>query len=433
MKITGFIGLLCSICTIQSFGQDIYINKDTTINNTWNIPEGTILKFGSKGHISGRGTIKGGIIDAALTQWIFDTDIELQPEGTYGQDFSARWFGAGRVKDNATALQKGINTVLANSGRLRNFFIPKGLYEFSKPLTVASLYKGQYTGTTIHIYGESSFWDAGGGTTLRFTASDGFALGLQLNKGTEINNLAIDGKFKSPNGKDMEYYNIPFEKYKDANGRCSDNYSGIVIDYDGSKNSGGSTGVKIHDVTVSNFSIDYSVSPNGKTFNADILIFENIKCGDARVGFASGQAQEKGNVIRGIYSWGSIHTLISIGKFGKAQAGNYTIDGGNIAGRCIRLFDISQSGWYASSVSNLYSESLGSIGSIMSGIPFAVNNCTFHFRFSEDIGKQTLFNSNTDKTKFTNCIFRYYGSKEPMKMAGVATFDNCIFSGAVVK
>jgi hypothetical protein len=44
---------------------------------------------------------------------------------------------------------------------------------------------------------------------------------------------------------------------------------------------------------VGNFTIDYLVSPNGKTFNADILVFENIRCGDARVGFASGQARRK--------------------------------------------------------------------------------------------------------------------------------------------
>lgn len=411
--------------------QDIFINKDTTINNTWNIPKGTIIKFGSKGHIHGKGTIKGGIIDASLMQWIFDTDLTIQPEGTYGKDFSARWFGAGYTKDNSVALQKGINTVLENNSTLRNFFIPKGQYLFSQPLTIASIYKGQYVGATIHLYGETSFWDCCGGTTLKFTGTTNFAIGLQVNKGTEINNIAVEGQFKAPNVSDTEYYNIPYEKYKDANGKCSDGYAGIVIDYDGSKNSGGSTGVKIHDVSVSNFTIDYSVSPNGKTFNADILVFENIKCGDARIGFASGQAQEKGNVIRGIYSWGSMHTLISIGKLGKAQAGNYTIDGGNIAGRCIRLFDISQSGWYSSSVSNIFAESLGSIGSVMSVIPFAVNNCTFHFRYAKDIGQQTLFYTNTDKAKFTNCIFRYYGSKEDMKFKGAAAFDNCIFSGAV--
>ena len=425
--------LLVYSSTCHVFSQDIFINKDTTINNTWKIPAGAILKFGSKGHISGKGTISGGIIDAPLTQWIFDTSLTIQPEGTYGQDFSARWFGAGRMRDNAAALQKGINTVLANIGRLRNFFIPKGVYSFGSPLIIANVRNGQYSNTTIHLYGESPFWDGGSGTTLKYTSTEGFALGLQLNKGTEINNITIEGKFKSPAGKDSAYYNTPFEQYKDANGKCGDLYAGIVIDYDGSKNSSGSTAIKIHDVSVGNFTIDYLVSPNGKTFNADILLFENIKCGDAKVGFASGQAQEKGNVIRGIYSWGSIHTLISIGHYGKAQAGNYTVDGGNVAGGCIRLFDISQSGWYASSISNLFAESLGTIGNISSQIPISFNDCTFHFLFSSAIGKRALLYSNTDKAKFSNCIFRYYGSKEEMKFAGATQFDNCVFSGERVK
>jgi hypothetical protein len=426
----SFIFLLLAF-NIQA--QDILINKDTVINKTWNIPPGTILKFGSKGHISGTGTIRGGIIDAALGQWIFDTTLTLYPEGTYGKVFSAKWFGAGRVKDNSTALQKGINTVLDNYTSLRDFFIPFGVYEFSKPLVVKGVYKGQYVGVTIHIFGESSFWDCCTGTTLKYTGTTVFALGLQLNKGSEINNLIITGQFKSPASPDSVYFNLPLEKYTDANSKCGNNYAGIVIDYDGKMNSGGSTGIKIHDVSVGNFSTDFSISPNGVTFNADILMFENIHCGDARIGFANGQAQEKGNIIRGIYSWGSIHTLYSAGKLGKNQAGSYTIDGGNIAGRCIRLFDISQAGWYSTNVTNLFAESIGSIGVILSQIPVNISNCTFHFQVPSIIGRQALLVSNNEKINFNNCIFRYYGLKDPMKFIGNATYNNCYFSGPQVK
>ena len=434
---TSFISISLSLflvlisATLKS--QDITINKDTTINNIWNIPKGTILKFGSKGKINGTGTIRGGIIDAAYSQWIFDTTLTVSPEGTYTNVFSAKWFGAGYVKDNASVLQKGINTVLSNSAVLRNFFIPRGVYPFSKPLTVASIYKEQYSGCTIHIYGESSFWDSGTGTTLQYTATDGFALGLQLNKGTEINNLTILGQFKSPSDVDSVYYNIPFDQYNDVNGKCTPQYAGLVIDYDGSRNSSGSTGIKVHDVNIGNFTINYSISPNGKTVNADILLFENIRCGNAKVGFATGQAQEKGNVIRGIYSWGSIHTLYVAGKYGKAHAGSYTIDGGNIAGRCIRLFDISQAGWYSTNISNIFAESLGSIGSISTQIPMNISNSTFHFVYANKIGRQTLLSSNNEKTAFSNCIFRYYGKTDPMKFMGRATFTNCQFSGQLVK
>lgn len=182
-----------------------------------------------------------------------------------------------------------------------------------------------------------------------------------------------------------------------------------------------------------NFCIDFSISPNGVTFNADILIFENIHCGDARIGFANGQAQEKGNVIRGIYSWGRIHTLYSAGKLGKSQAGSYTIDGGNIAGSCIRLFDISQAGWYTTSISNLFAESIASIGSILTQIPANISNCTFHFGVPSVIGRQTLLCTNNEKIVFNSCIFRYYGLKDPMKFIGNATCNNCYFSGTQIK
>ncbi len=412
--------------------QDIFINKDTTISNTWTIPKGTIIKFGSKGKLSGKGTIRGGIIDAYAHQWIFDTSLSVFPEGAYNNFFSAKWFGAGYLKDNAGVLQKGINTVLANQNT-RDFFIPRGKYAFSKPLTVAAIYKEAYVGCTIHIYGESSFWDSGTGTTLDYTATEGFAIGLQLNKGSEINNLTITGRFKVPQLKDSEYYNIPFDSFTDAQGKCSELYAGLVIDYDGTKNSNGSTGLKIHDLHVGNFTIDYLISPNGKTFNADILLFENIRCGDAKVGFATGQAQEKGNIIRGIYSWGSIHTLFSNGRYGKAQAGNYTIDGGNIAGRCIQLFDIRQQGWYSTTILNVFAESIGRIGNITSQIPVSVNNCTFHFAYPSRAGKQILLNANTEKIVFANCIFRYYGLPDAMIFNSAATFFNCQFSGPVIR
>jgi hypothetical protein len=130
---------------------------------------------------------------------------------------------------------------------------------------------------------------------------------------------------------------------------------------------------------------------------------------------------------------GSIHTLYVAGKYGKAQAGSYTIDGGNIAGRCIRLFDIAQAGWYSTNISNIFAESLGSIGNISTQIPLNISNSTFHFVYANKIGRQTLLSSNNEKVAFNNCIFRYYGKTDPMKFVGRATFNNCQFSGPQVK
>ena len=146
---------------------------------------------------------------------------------------------------------------------------------------------------------------------------------------------------------------------------------------------------------------------------------------------------EKGNSIHGIYSWGSIHTLISIGQSGKYQAGNYTIDGGNIAGKCIRLFDIQEAGWYPTSISNIFSESIATVGSIRSGdsnnqIPTKISNSIFHFAPVSEAGTQKLLYCNSTFIKFEDCLFRYYGNNDPLVMEGWATFENCSFSGPIV-
>jgi len=287
-------------------------------------------------------------------------------------------------------------------------------------------------GASIHIYGEGGIWNDG--TVLHYSGNQ-FALGGQYLKGTEIDHLTLVGNFQSPSISGPAYYSIPFEKYNDP--KVGQNLAGIVIDYDGSKNNGGSTAVQLHDLNVGHFAIDYEISPNGVTYNADIILMENIRCGDARLGISCGQAQEKGNVIRGLYSWGRIHTIFATNIYGKHQAGNYTIDGGNIAGWPVRLIYNPESGWFPTHISNLFCESLGSIGTITSGdsknnLPTSIDNCVFDFALISNAGTQTLFTSNSPFIKFNNCLFRYYGNySDTLHFKGIATFDNCSFSGPV--
>lgn len=419
------IVILSSIAS-SSKAQDIVIRKDTTVNTTWSIPATTIIRFESGGIIRGKGTIKGGIIHAALTQQIFDTSMTVNPSGTYGQDFSCAWFGAKTSNpDNWWNIQKSINTSMASG--IRNCFLPKGNYSFSQSLKISFLYKGSYVGAAIKFYGESDMWDER--SILNYTGINGFALGIQVGKGSEISNLTIKGKFKAPITSGAEYYNTPFSEFG------QEGLFGLIIDYDGSKNVSGSTAIRIHDMKVTGFTVLYSVSPNSVTANADILSFENIQCGEGRVGFQTGQAQEKGNIVRNITSWGRIHTLISIGRAGKAQAGNYTFDGGNIAGGCIRLFDINQQGWYTSSISNFFAESLWTLGNLATGDsknlpPLPIKQCVFHFAIIPGQDR-SLLSSNSTAVNFSDCIFRYYGTSDSMSFTGLAMYSECFFSGAI--
>ena len=347
------------------------VTRDTTISGTWDL-HGQILNISAR--ISGTGTIKNALIEANPFIQIFQTTISLS--GCRAREFSAMWYGASpKNPDNSAALQQSINTCI-NSMPL---FIPAGVYKYSQSLKIFVLYNNQYSGASIHIYGEGGIWNDG--TVLHYTGND-FALGGQYLKGAEIDHLTLVGNFHSPSVNGPDYYSIPFEKFTDP--RVGQNLAGIVIDYDGSKNNGGSTAVQLHDLNVGNFAIDYLISPNGKTANADIILMDNIRCGDARLGISGGQAQEKGNVIRGLYSWGKIHTIFATNIYGKHQAGNYTIDGGNIAGMPIRLIYNPESGWFPTHISNLFCESLGTIGTITAGdsknnLPTSISNCVFDF------------------------------------------------------
>jgi len=402
----------------------VTVNKDTTVSGTWDL-QGKILNITAK--IKGKCTIKNALIEANPFIQIFDTSVTLS--GCRAREFSAMWYGAAPGnKDNFAALQQSINTCI----NAMPLYIPRGTYNYSRSLRIFVLYHGQYVGASIHIYGDGGIWDEG--TVLHYSGND-FALGGQYLKGAEIDHLTLKGNFQSPAIDGPAYYSIPFNAFNDP--KVGKNLTGIVIDYDGSKNAGGSTAVQLHDLNVGYFAIDYAISPNGVTFNADIILMENIRCGDARLGISCGQAQEKGNVIRGLYSWGRIHTIFATNIYGKYQAGNYTIDGGNIAGFPIRLIYNPESGWFPTNIANLFCESLGSIGTITAGdtknnMPTSISNCVFDFAYFSQAGHRTLFNSNSTFIKFNNCLFRYYGNeKDTLQFSGVATYDNCFFSGPV--
>lgn len=422
-----FILLSSILLPLLSLSQDITIKKDTTVNGIWIIPTSTVIRFENNSRIHGNGTIQGGIIDAATTQHIFDTTLTVRPYGVYGKDFSCAWFGAKVYPDAYNSIQKSINTCIENS--IRNCFLPKGNYHIGLSLKIAYLYKGQYSAASVHFYGESEFWD--NKTNIICDRDGWFALGIQVGKGTEIDHLTFTGKFQSPTTTGADYYNTPILSYGSPNLSY-----GIIVDYDGSLNSSGSTGCKFHDLLINNFQVGISISPNAITFNAEILSFENIHFGDMRIGFQSGQAQEKANEIRGLWAWGKVHTLIQIGKNGKFQGAGYIIDRLNVAGACIRLFDIQQTGWYSTSIRNVFAESIATIGSLTTGDsknipPLSISNSTFNFATISACGVQTLLTSNSKSIVLENCNFRYYGLTDPMLFSGIATFINSNFTGQV--
>jgi len=437
MKIITTILILISL-SAKSIGV-VNVLNDTTITGTWNL-QGKLLRISGK--ISGTCTIQNAIIEANRYVEIFDTTVTLSGCKTY--ELSAIWYGANPNKssaDNYKRLQLAIDMAVANN--IWNCVIPTGRYNCSNGLKVVNMQNGEYAQVTLNLYGEGDIWrDA---TTILFQNTSGYGIATQLAKGGSIHNLRIDGKFKSPVKVDSNYYKITRDNYNDVSGNnCAkyNNYKGLVIDYNVNYTSSksGSSGLKVYDMYVHGFDILYAVSLNGSTDNADVIMFRDIQLGDGRIGFAGGQAQEKGNVITNIVAWGSLHTLFNFGDFGKTQTGGYTIYGGNVAGAVIQLFEIQQKGWFGSNFYNLYAESIGRLGIVTGGdqymkTPTTFTGCNFDFALKSEAGEQSMLQSSNNSIVFNSCRFRYYGPYSDVLnfSQAKATFINCDIPNPIIK
>lgn len=407
-RLTVILLLLANVCTAQTFG-------DTTMIGTYDAG-GKVMTI--QGKISGTVTIQNAIIVANPFIQIFDTTVTLGT-GIQCERFSAMWYGAKpSLVDNSRQLQYAINASINRNWQL---YLPNGIYKTKDSLIVKTGNYGSYGQSTIYMYGDAALWGDGGSQILY--SGDFCALGLQQNKGTTIRNIILTGKWQSPTTSGVAYYSTAITDYNNTG--TGGNGNGLWIDPFGDWNQrSGSTGCKFTDLQVKNFMTDIKIS-NSITQNGEIMIFDNIQLGDAKYGILTSQPQEKGNVFRGVYSWGKIHTLFTI------RNGNYYIDGGNVAGSCIRLFDIQNASWFPTHVENFYAEQIGTMGNISSNLPTTVENSEFDFAYQSLAGQQTLVTADNNLIKFDNTTFRYYGNSDAFTFAGTATFENCLFTSTV--
>lgn len=415
--------------TVSTFGKIELVN-DTTVTGTWDLKgkQLTINNF----KIHGTGTISNADIDASVNQVIFDTSINLKNITTAKTPFSTVWYGASPANaDNWWNIQKSINVCRDNN--LWCFTPGLGIYKYSKTLEVSKIVNNAYQFCYVHFSGDAPLWYNGKGTIFQYTGTTGPALNLQLNKGSEIDHIVFNGLWRSPGGSDSVYFNLSESQYKDQSG-LPDNYSGITIDnnlpINGITNSG-SSGNYLHEISLQGFGMGIAMSQNGVTRNNDATTFEHIYFIDnLKYGFVNGQAQEKGNVVSYVVSWGSIYNVINIGHFAAKQSGHYSFPHGNIAGRCIEPFNISQALWFPSSFDDWYCENIRDIGTLSTQIPLSFSNCTFEMALG--ISKQRIaLTSNSGEVNFINSIIRYYdGIGGDIWVKGSATFDKlCSFYG----
>jgi len=348
------------------------------------------------------------------------------------------------IADDWAAIQGAIDSAVKLFGSIA-VYIPPGTYKITKPLIAAkwNSFYNRYDQCTVRIYGDDLMWSQGI-CIIKPTFKDGFALGLHLNKGSVVSGLFFDGMYRAPNISNDSLYRSPIT-YGDST--CRDTrfspYSGIVIDpfrhnlpadggypqltswYRGSTAVSGSTGVRIEDCTIRNFTVSIILSPNGYTLNNELITMENIRINDCKVAFAGCQAQEKQNRLINWGIWGRVRIAFMFGNYGAGTPGHYNISGVNIAGNVVQLLQRYSQGYFPMFINDVFAENLGTIGIWNGNVGDAMTNCTINFLAPSLVKSFPNVHVEGSGTTYTNVNIRYYGNGSlPMLMKGNNTFIN---------
>lgn len=373
------------------------------------------------------------------------------PFNSFAQQLNVKEFGAkgnGTV-DDQPAIQKAVDEAVKTSSTV---YFPPGNYRIDRPVMVYHWNGKEYTQVFVKLTGESRMWDNGKGSVIIANFKDKFAIGVQKGKGCIISGLNFQGKYQSPNLLPEVLYQTDFDKYGDPS--CRDSryspYAGIVLDpftgeipgdggypgmrewYRGPQSRSGSTGIRIEDCTVSNFTIGIILSPNGYTQNNELITIENIRFGDSKAGFAGCQAQEKMNRIINVGAWGRVHTVFVFNKYGAGHPGNYFIQGVNLAGSVINIIYRNSGGWGPMFMRDVFAESILSIGHWDGASGDVLSTSLINFRFPKELGYLPDFHVKSSGLTIQNCTIRYYGElQQPVLLHNIKDVENNTYVPAV--
>lgn len=430
------------------------------ISSTVTIASNVILEFENGAILNVTGVLNGGIIDAAYTQQIFTPASIVNPSASMTEGiFSVRWMGADNtnVSDAQPAIQAAVDTVIRNNISFKTVWFPNGTYKINTPIIAYKWTGTNYAQHTTYLKGENSFWlsPVGVGAKIMPTFKDTFAIGIQRGKGCKIYGLYIQGLFAPPfTQPNYAFYSCTFDNFIDAT--CRDTtyspYTGIALDpftnspalpadggypgltsyYRGTGGASGSTGTEIEDIFIGNFVVGICSSPNGTTLNQELCHITKLQLASCKLGVSGGQAQEKGNTVDKFACWASTHTIFATGLYGAQTPGNWYVTNGNMAGAVNRFIYNKEGGYYPSYFSEIFAESIGTFGTLNSGVAASVNKCIFNFISPSDSKtvQGTIISDGGMPVAFNDCLLRYYGAgaSYPICIYGNPIFRGCVFN-----
>lgn len=427
-----------------------------TISGTLN-GNGKKIVFTSGAKFTGTATISNAVIDADYPDQIFDTSISLTGCALAGKMFSVKWFGAAGngSNDDQPAIQQAIDTIVKNPTLGKDLYFPKGNYKINSSLVVYdwSDVENNYRFTSVNLVGgiASHFTTTTSEAIITANFTNTFAIGVQRCRSLVIQGLVIQGAF-NPNWGTRpatDYYEGSYDTWASQWGvRDTQHspYAAIVIDpfrmsgtmpddyYPGMEawyrgnTQGGSSGIMVKECRITGFTVGILLSPAEETYNAENIRVEDVAIETCKVAYASSQRQEKNNSIKGLISWNGVHTLLDTSSYGQRKGCPPNIDGMNIAGNIIRLFNINGLQFNVT-FKNIYAEVLYRIGDLRGGLGMiSMEGCDLDFN-----GVLPLVPSvhcNATGVKFDNCKLRYYDDLFDKRLNFIGDnnlFINCWF------
>jgi len=290
--------------------------------------------------------------------------------------------------DSYPGLQQAIDFCIGHPGY--RMHLEAGDYYISHPLIVARILGKDYGQVSIDIEGAAYAKNSQPAYTSNIitTFTNGFALGLQLNKGSVIRNIHFQGKFTFPNTlSQVQVDTLSFSQWKD--GICRDTrtspYAAIVIDPFGDRatfdrpaytmypglekyylpgmDRSGSTAINISGCSIYDFVVGILVTAAFQ-YNAELINVTDSRIDNCKVCYAYSQAQSKANTLFDLMVWGGVHTILDGLNYGFGHNDGSTapfVDVMNVAGSVHQLFNIFAS-TFPFSAKRVYAESLFKIG-----------------------------------------------------------------------
>ncbi len=416
-----------------------------TVNGALNCG-GKKIVFENGGRFAGTGTISNFGIVASYEQWIFSTTINIAPISLSTDMWSVKWFGAvgtGLVND-APSIQRAIDTIIllqdGSHSISKTLYYPPGTYRIDSALLCFKWNGVNYTTFTLNMIGQKSAYFNNDFCEAKIVAThtNTFAIGYQFCRSSTIEGLIIQGQFAPITGGSdyVTYVTTPYADWKNLSSvsvRDEPNtpYGGIVVEpFDntgalpvlsrypglesyyrgnGDNATSGSSGLQIKECKITGFIGGIVLSPNGETQNAENIHVIDCTIQVCKAAYISCQDQVKDNFVIRCISWDRIHTCVDSLNYGIGTGQAPYIDGWNIAGDVIQLYQVSALR-SQSSFKDIFAEGVWRIGSGNAGTGLTIQDSTFNFNLFKQVDDVLILPLNHidgSRVVFSNCTFRY--------------------------